>query len=83
VPKKGSALKLEAVGRDGTTTPVDLDLAGAIALFNEAVGRLPADIRFDNPAGEALAELEPSPKLADLVRKSRELAAAGADLGDA
>jgi CRISPR-associated protein Csb1 len=83
VPKKGSALKLEAVARDGSTTPVDLDLTRAIALYNEAVGKLPDGIKFDKPAGEALAELQPSPKLADLVRKSRELAAAEADVGDA
>jgi CRISPR-associated protein Csb1 len=83
VPKKGSALKLEAVARDGTTTPVDLDLAGAITLYNAAVGELPDDIKFAKPAGEALAELQPSPKLADLVRKSRALSAAEADDGDA
>ncbi len=83
VPKKGSALKLEAVARDGNATPVDLDLAGAIALYNEAVGRLPDDVKFDKAAGEALAELTPSPKLADLVKKSRELAVAAADFGDA
>jgi CRISPR-associated protein Csb1 len=83
VPKKGSALKLEAIARDGSTTPVDLDLDGAIALYNEAVVKLPDGIKFDTPAGEALAELQPSPKLADLVRKSRELAAAEADVGDA
>jgi len=83
VPKKGSALKLEAVARDGSTTPINLDLAGAIALYSEAVDKLPAGITFDMPAGVALAELQPSPKLADLVKKSRELAAAEADLGDA
>jgi CRISPR-associated protein Csb1 len=83
VPKKGSALKLEAVARDGITTPVDLDLTGAIALYNEAVGKLPDEIKFDKPAGEALAQLQPSPKLADLVKKSRELAATEADVGDA
>jgi CRISPR-associated protein Csb1 len=83
VPKKGSALKLEAVAPDGSTSPVDLDLTGAIALYNEAVGKLPDDIKFDTPAGEALAELQPSPKLADLVKKSRELAAAETDVGDA
>jgi CRISPR-associated protein Csb1 len=75
VPKKGSALKLEAVARDGSTTPVDLDLAGAIALYNDAVSKLPDGIKFAKPAGEALAELQPSEKLADLVEKSRELAA--------
>lgn len=83
VPKKGSALKLEAVARDGSATPVELDLEGAIALYNEAVGKLPNGIKFAKPAGEALAELHPSPKLADLIRRSRELAAAGADVGDA
>jgi len=83
VPKKGSALKLEAVAPDGNTTPVDLDLAGAIKLYDDAVGKLPNDVKFDKPAGEALAELQPSPKLADLVTKSRELAAAEADVGDA
>jgi len=83
VPRKGSALKLEAVARDGSTTPVELDLAGAIALYSEAVGKLPEGVRFDKPAGEALAELVPSPKLADLVKKSRELAVAEADAGDA
>jgi CRISPR-associated protein Csb1 len=83
VPKKGASLKLEAVARDGSTNPVDLDLAGAIALYNEAVGKLPDGVKFDKPAGEALAELKPSPKLADLVRKSRELAVAEADVGDA
>lgn len=83
VPKKGAALKLEAVSRDGNTTPVDLDLAGAIALYNEAVGKLPDGVKFDKPAGEALAELQPSPKLADLVTRSRLLASSGADDGDA
>lgn len=83
VPKKGSALKLEAVARDGSTTPVDLDLTGAIALYNEAVGKLPDGVKFDKPAGEALAELQPSPKLADLVRRSREIAVAEADVGSA
>jgi CRISPR-associated protein Csb1 len=83
VPKKGSALKLEAVARDGITTPVELDLDGAITLYNEAVGKLPGGIKFAKPAGEALETLQPSPKLADLVKKSRALAAAEADLGDA
>ncbi|SFW33161.1 type I-U CRISPR-associated RAMP protein Csb1/Cas7u [Nitrosovibrio sp. Nv17] len=82
IPRKGFALKLEAVARNGSTTPVDLDLAGAIALYNEAIGKLPDGIKFDRPAGEALAELRPSPKLADLLRKSRELVATGADVGD-
>jgi CRISPR-associated protein Csb1 len=83
VPRKGSAMRLEAVARDGSTTPVELDLAGAIALYNDAVASLPAGIKFEKPAGEALAELQPSPKLADLVRRSRELAVSEADAGEA
>lgn len=83
VPKKGAALKLEAVSRDGNTTPVELDLAGAIALYNVAVGKLPSDIKFDKPAGESLAELQPSPKLADLVKKSRARAASDPDAATA
>lgn len=82
VPRQGSALKLEAIARDGSTTPVDLDLAGAIRLYDAAVRKLPDGIKFDKPAGEALAELQPSPKLADLVKRSRALAAAEADAGD-
>lgn len=82
VPKKGSALKLEAVARDGSTTPVDLDLAGAIALYNDSVSKLPDIVKFEKLAGEALAELTPSPKLADLVKKSRDLAAAESDAGE-
>lgn len=81
--KVSLALKLEVVGRDGTPTPLDLDFDGAIALYNEAVGKLPDGVKFEKPAGEALAELTPSPKLVGLVKKSRELAAAGADVGDA
>ena len=83
VPKEGSALKLEAVAPDGSTTPVDLDLPGAIAMYKEAVSKLPDTIRFEKAPGEALAELTPSPKLADLVKKSRELGATEADDGDA
>jgi CRISPR-associated protein Csb1 len=82
VPRKGCALTLEAVGRDGGTEPLALDLAAAIKLYNEAVAALPPAVKFEKAAGEALAELTPSPKLADLVRRSRELAAAEADAGD-
>jgi CRISPR-associated protein Csb1 len=83
VPKQGSALKLEAVARDGSTTSMDLDLNGAIKLYNEAVGELPHGVKFDKSAGEAIAELQPSPKLVDLVKKSRALAASEAEVGDA
>lgn len=79
VARKGSALKLEIVGRDGNTTDVALDLPGAIALYNDAVSKLPTEVKFEKPAGEALAKLTPSPKLAYLVKKSRELAAVESD----
>lgn len=82
VPKKGSALKLEAVGRDGETTSLELDLAAAVKLYNAAVAALPEDVKFEKAAGVALAELKPSPKLADLVKKSRMLAAAESEATD-
>lgn len=75
VPRKGCALKLEAVMRNGETTPLELDLEAAIQLYNDAVAALPPGLRFEKAKGEALAELTPSPKLADLVKKSRALAA--------
>jgi CRISPR-associated protein Csb1 len=80
VPKKGCALKLEAVGRDGEVTSLELDLAAAITIYNDAVAALPKDVKFEKAPGEALAELTPSPKLADLVTRSRALAAAEADV---
>jgi CRISPR-associated protein Csb1 len=76
VPKEGSALKMEAIGRDGSKTGFVLDLAGAIELYRDAVAALPDGMKFEKDPGVALAELVPSAKLADLVKKSRELAAA-------
>lgn len=80
VPREGHALALSAVKRDGSTEPLSLDLNGAIELYNESVRALPEDLRFKTGPGEPLATLSPSPKLAHLVQKSRELAAAGVDL---
>ncbi len=80
VPRKGKALTLEAVGRDGTTENLKLDLDGAIALYNAAVASLPDNLRFSTKPGEPLAALKPSPKLEHLIKKSRELAAVGADV---
>ncbi|MGH8240829.1 MAG: type I-G CRISPR-associated RAMP protein Csb1/Cas7g, partial [Steroidobacteraceae bacterium] len=82
VSRKGNALTLEAVARDGSTTPLPLDLDGALALYQEAVQALPASLRFEKPAGVPLDTLTPSPKLAHLITESRRLAAAGADVGD-
>ncbi len=82
VPQEGKALRLEIVRRDGTTQPLSLDLDGAIELYNAAAQALPVALRFANKPGEPLATLTPSPKLAHLVIKSRELAATGADIGD-
>ncbi len=78
IPRKGEALRLESVARDGTTTPFALDLAGALSLYEQAVKALPSGLRFDKAPGEALATLTPSPKLAHLVKESRRLAATGA-----
>lgn len=82
VPRKGEALALEAVSRDGSTTPFTLDLDTALALYAAAVAALPGELKFDKAAGEPLATLTPSPKLAHLITRSRELAAAGSDVGD-
>jgi CRISPR-associated protein Csb1 len=80
--KKSEALALEAVARDGSTTPLTLDLEAALALYEDSVKALPEALKFDGPAGEPLATLTPSPKLAHLITESRRLAAAGADVGD-
>jgi CRISPR-associated protein Csb1 len=81
--RKGEALMLEILARDGSPTPLTLDLDGAISLYEEAVRNLPASLKFDEKLkGEPLAMLTPSPKLASLITKSRELAASGADVGD-
>lgn len=74
VPKKGFALRLEAVGRDGNTADLEIDLAAATKLYEEAVRALPDGVRFETDVGVPLATLSPSPKLANLVKKSRELA---------
>lgn len=79
VPRKGCALKLEAIARDGSSTDLELDLAAATKLYADAVAALPAPVKFGQAVGEPLATLSPSPKLADLVKKSRELAAAESD----
>lgn len=80
VPKQGNALALQVIRRDGATDNLSIDLNGAIALFNAAVATLPENLRFSKAPGEPLITLTPSPKLAALVKKSRELAATGADV---
>lgn len=82
VPREGRSLRLESIGRDGTRTPVGLDLESALALYTETVQRLPPALSETFKAGEPIATLTPSPKLAHLITRSRELAAAGADLGE-
>jgi CRISPR-associated protein Csb1 len=83
VPKKGAALKLQAVRRNGETEELQLDLDGAIVLYSAAVAALPAGLMFSGNPGEPIATLTPSPKLAYLVKRSRELAATGADVDEA
>lgn len=77
VPKEGRALALQVVQRDGTTENLTIDLNGAIVLFNAAAAALPHTLSFTKKPGEPLAMLTPSPKLAALVQRSRELAATG------
>jgi CRISPR-associated protein Csb1 len=81
--EESEALALEVVARNGSTKPLPLDLDGALALYEEAVLKLPASLKFeDKLKGEPLAKLSPSSKLEHLITKSRELAASGADIGD-
>jgi len=87
VPQQDCALKLEMIKKDGTPTPFDLDLDGAIALYGAAVAALPTALQFKRgeaplQPGETLAELQPSEKLKHLVARSRELAATGAEIED-
>lgn len=82
IPRKGEALALEAVARDGLTTPLSLDLKSALSLYEATVKALPPSLAFHKLAGEPLATLTPSPKLAHLIRESHRLIAAGADVGD-
>jgi CRISPR-associated protein Csb1 len=71
VPKQGNSLKLEAVGRHGDTTPLELTFEQAIGLYQSALAELPKTLQFAVGAGEAIADLVPSPKLVDLIRISR------------
>jgi CRISPR-associated protein Csb1 len=80
VPQEGKALRFDAVRRDGNTQPLTVELESAIAVYRESVAQLPESLRFTTAPGEPLATLTPSPKLAYLIQKSRELAAAGADV---
>lgn len=79
VPRPGHALSLEIVARDGTATALTLDLHGAISLYQAAVNALPASLAFGTPAGEPLATLTPSPKLAYLIVESRKLSTRATD----
>ena len=68
----GSA-PLELVRADGSTDTVDLDREGARALYRETYERAEsAGFRFES------IELTPQDKLVEIVRRSRELALAGA-----
>lgn len=79
VPRKGHSLKLTSIDLRGETTDFDLDLGQALKLYDEAVAALPPELRFEQKAGEPLATLMPSEKLAHLITESRKLAAAGAN----
>ncbi|MFB3854002.1 MAG: type I-U CRISPR-associated RAMP protein Csb1/Cas7u [Vicinamibacterales bacterium] len=88
VPRRGKALAFEVVYRDGETKALEVDLEAALSTYHAAVAALPASLRFSvdgRPleAGEPIARLTPSPKLAHLVQKSRELAAVGEAIEEA
>lgn len=83
VPRAARALSLESVAVDGTVRELSLSSDDAIKLYGAAVEALPAALRFQEPAGEPLAKLAPSEKLAHLIKRSRELAATQTDGGDA
>jgi CRISPR-associated protein Csb1 len=80
--KSSGSLKLEAVAADGSTAPLTLDLDGAIRLYEDAVEKLPAALKFETSAGIPLATLKPSPKLEYLIRKSRELVVANEEIAE-
>lgn len=89
IPPDG-ALRLEAVARDGRTTPISLDLDEALRLYSNAVAALPKALAFTNwgndeplQPGKALATLVPSEKLSYLITESRRLAGSGAEVEDA
>lgn len=76
VPRPGEALQFESIGRDGSATPLTVDIDSALSAYETAVAALPEDIR-KNFRAEPLVTLTPSAKLAHLITRSRELAAAG------
>jgi CRISPR-associated protein Csb1 len=80
VPRAGQGLALQVVRRDGTTEDLKLDLEQAISIYNAAVAALPESLRFAMAPGQPLVKLTPSKKLAHLIAKSREVAAAGAEV---
>ena len=82
VPRKDHALRLQLVHRNGEAEDLQLDLDGAIALYEAAVAALPPGLKFSEKPGKPIATLMPSPKLAHLVKRSRELAATGADVDE-
>jgi CRISPR-associated protein Csb1 len=79
VPTTGQALKFIAIRRNGDTEDLDITLDAALEILKASIDQLPRELRFEKGPGEPLAILRPSPKLAHLVKKSRELAATGVD----
>lgn len=88
VPRKGEALKFEIIEPNGNTRPLLLSLEEAVGLFESAVRALPESLSFTDKDGRPLqlgvpvAVLKPSEKLAQLVKKSRELAAVGEEIAE-
>lgn len=91
-PKKGEHLSFKRIGKNGADTPLDVSLNEALNLYEAAVEALPDRLawypwdgtekgwsRVKLKKGEAIAKLEPAPKLMALIDKSRELSVAGED----
>ena len=64
----------ELVYADGTTTPIEIDVEGARALYSTALRKV-VDTGFSMNLRPI--RLEPQPKLVDIIRKSQERALAG------
>lgn len=69
-------LSFELLETPGKPTPIALDSAGAIAIYNEAVK---AAVKLGLPWETKPIPLAPSPELIALVKKSQELAAVGGE----
>ena len=89
-PKEGKHLAFKRIAKNGVEADFNVSLNEALNLYEAAVEALPDRLAWhpwDSNGkswskvklikGEAIAKLEPAPKLMDLINKSRELSVAG------